>query len=169
MLGKNTILILFVIVGLASCKDDGTSTDMAPEISFNSIDLIKTSDGFDSLMYIRFDFSDVNGDLGLRDGDTTGDFRGFNDLEIEFDEKLNGMYQPLKNRFTGNPANYHQRIPNLTPTGKNKEISGTISVLFEVNANEIYADTVAFRLRIFDRNFNPSNEISQTDIALNQR
>ncbi len=119
-------------------------------------------------MYIKFWYEDKDGDLGLADDDTTGRFRGANNLMISFREKNNGVYTPLLNRINGEPANFNQRIPNLTPTGKNKEISGSISVSFGVDPNEIYADSIEFDLYILDRNFNESNVIEVTDVILVQ-
>lgn len=119
-------------------------------------------------MYITFSYEDKDGDLGLSDTDTSGAFRGANNLIINFREKNNGVYTPLVNQISGLPADFDQRIPNLTPTGKNKEISGTISISFSVDPNEIYADTIEFDLHIVDRMFNESNVIEVSDVSLAQ-
>ena len=52
------------------------------------------------------------------------------------------------------------RIPNLTPEGTNKAISGEIQdTLFVYNFNSIY-DTIMFEAYIIDRALNESNSIS---------
>ncbi|MBO6516501.1 MAG: hypothetical protein JJ975_08105 [Bacteroidia bacterium] len=148
--------------------NDGASGNFAPIIELQEIELVKNDTGRDSLLFIHFTYEDKDGNLGLSDSDTSGAFRGANNLMINFREKNNGVYTPLLNRISGLPANFNQRIPNLTPTGKNKEISGTISVSFGVDPNEIYADTIAFDLYIEDRSFNQSNVIEATDVVLVQ-
>lgn len=161
------ISVVYFTVVLSSCSsDDGKS--YAPVISFDEVELVKTDGGRDSLMYIRFSYEDKDGDLGLSDADTVGPYNGANNLFISFEEKKDGVYSPLLNQISGEPANFDQRIPNLTPTGKNKEISGSISVVFGVDPNEIYADTVAFSLYIEDRAFNQSNIIEVSDVILVQ-
>ncbi|MFT5723297.1 MAG: hypothetical protein ACI9JN_000406 [Bacteroidia bacterium] len=148
---------------------NGDIGNYAPTIGLESLDLLKTESGKDSLMFIRFWYEDKDGDLGLADSDTNDQFRGFNNLLINFKEKINGVYSPLLIKNTTIPANFNQRIPDLTPTGKNKEISGSISVSFGIDPNEIHADTIEFDLQIVDRSFNKSNIISKSDVALEQQ
>ena len=114
-------------------------------------------------------YEDKDGNLGLSDADTTDQFRGFNNLHINFREKLNGVYKELMIKNTTIPTDFDQRIPDLTPTGKNKEISGSITVSFAVDPNEIHADTVEFDLKIIDRLFNESNIIGMSDVSLRQQ
>lgn len=138
-------------------------------IGLEEVELVKTEDGFDSLMYIHFWYEDKDGDIGLDDSDTLPPFRGVNNLIIDFQEKTNGQYQPLTIKNTNIPVDFDQRIPSLTPSGKNKEISGSMSISFGVDANEIHADTVSFQLYIVDRAFNESNIIDVSDLALKQK
>ncbi len=150
-----------------ACSDD-IATNYSPSIGLEEVEVVKKMSGTDSLLLIRFWYEDKDGDLGLRDGDTTNEFKGFNNLIINFREKRNGAYVPLTLKNTNIPVNFNQRIPNLTPTGKNKEISGSMTVSFGVDPNEIHADTVEFDLKIIDRNFNESNIIEATDVSLIQ-
>ncbi|MCB9262075.1 MAG: hypothetical protein H6607_06845 [Flavobacteriales bacterium] len=142
--------------------------DAAPTIEYKGYELEKTATGFDSLLYINFDYGDKDGNLGLGTNDTMGAFKGFNNLNIKFFEKKNGIYIPMEDAF-GSVPDFSQRIPNLTPTGKNKEIQGSMRVSFGVNSLEIAADTLKFELYIVDRNFNESNRISASDIVLLQK
>lgn len=162
------VSLLFILINGLGCTDSDNKS-YAPEIGLEAVQRIEASDGFDSLLIVSFWYEDKDGDLGLSDSDTTDQFRGFNNLVINFREKKNGVYEPLLIKNTSIPADFDQRIPNLTPTGKNKEISGSIAVSFGVDPNEIHADTVEFDLRIVDRAFNESNVISETNIALNQK
>jgi hypothetical protein len=162
-----TTVFLMVLLFLGSCGEENVG-EYAPVISLNEVEIVKKSDGSDSLLVIRFDYEDKDGDLGLDDGDTTGVFRGMNNLIINFEEKINGKYEALMDPTRTQEANYHQRFPNLTPTGKNKNITGTMAVMFSVSPNEIYADTLAFDLHIVDRKLNQSNFIRVTDVTLVQ-
>ena len=153
---------------MIGCQDND-DTNYAPEIGLEGVDIVPRSDGFDSLLLIQFWYEDKDGDLGLSDSDTTDKFRGFNNLHVNFREKRNGVYETLMIKNTSIPADFDQRIPDLTPTGKNKEISGSITVSFAVDPNEIHADTVEFDLKIIDRAFNESNIIESSDISLRQQ
>jgi hypothetical protein len=159
------LISLFVISGCG----DGDIGNYAPKIGLEAVDIIEAKSGMDSLLVIRFWYEDKDGDLGLADSDTTDQFRGFNNLIINFREKQNGVYSQLLIKNTSIPADFNQRIPDLTPTGKNKEISGSIAVSFGVDPNEIHADTVEFDLKIVDRSFNESNIIGQSGVALKQQ
>ncbi len=152
---------------LTSCGEEITG-EYAPVITLNEVEIVKKKDDSDSLLVIRFDYEDLDGDLGLNDDDTTGAFRGMNNLIINFEEKVNGKYEALLDPTRTVEANYHQRFPSLTPTGKNKKINGTMAVMFSISPNEIYADTLAFDLHIIDRNLNQSNFIRVTDVTLVQ-
>jgi hypothetical protein len=158
----------FILTILFGCgdKDD---TNYAPAIGLEGVDIIERNDGYDSLLLIHFWYEDKDGNLGLSDADTTDQFRGFTNLHINFREKLNGVYKALMIKNTTIPTDFDQRIPDLTPTGKNKEISGSITVSFAVDPNEIHADTVEFDLKIIDRLFNESNIIGMSDVSLRQQ
>lgn len=160
------VLVTFILI--TSCGD-GDIGSYAPVIGLESVEIVEANAGYDSLLLIRFWYEDKDGDLGLSDSDTSDQFRGFNNLVINFRAKSNGEYSPLLIKNTSIPADFDQRIPNLTPTGKNKEISGSVTVSFGVDPNEIHADTVEFDLKIVDRAFNESNIISSSDVSLKQQ
>ena len=152
---------------VAGCADDKI-IDPIPKITFDGIEIIKNAQDTDSLLYINFNYEDEDGDLGLEDSDTSGAFRGMNNLVINFYEKNLGIYTPLLIPGTAEEAQFSQRFPSLTPTGKNKDITGAMSVLFAINALEIYADTISFDLYIIDRKLNESNLIEVSDVHLIQ-
>lgn len=162
-----TSLLVLIFVGLG-CGDSDIG-NYAPIIGLESVDVVKANSGYDSLLLIRFWYEDKDGDLGLSDSDTSDQFKGFNNLIINFRAKKNGTYSPLLIKSTTIPADFDQRIPNLTPTGKNKEISGSVTVSFGLDPNEIHADTVEFDLKIVDRSFNESNIIGMSDVTLEQQ
>ncbi|MFT7592533.1 MAG: hypothetical protein ACI9UJ_002471, partial [bacterium] len=162
------IVAILALITTYSCGD-GDIGNYAPVIGLEGVDIVKRQDGLDSLLLIHFWYEDKDGDLGLSDSDTTDQFRGFNNLEVNFQEKRNGVYEPLLIKGTSVPADFDQRIPNLTPTGKNKEISGSITISFSVDPNELHADTVEFDLKIIDRSFNESNIIGKSNVALQQQ
>lgn len=162
------LLAILALFTTYSCGD-GDIGNYAPVIGLEGVGIVKREGGLDSLLLIHFWYQDKDGDLGLSDGDTTDLFRGFNNLQIDFFEKQNGIYKPLVIKGTSIPADFDQRIPNLTPTGKNKEISGSITVSFSVDPNELHADTVEFNLHIIDRAFNESNIIGMSNVALQQQ
>ncbi|MBL4753137.1 MAG: hypothetical protein JKY52_06025 [Flavobacteriales bacterium] len=146
-----------LIAGLTSCLEGSQFPD-EPEIEFistvftDSVDLL----GNQSFIgIITLGFTDGDGDIGIRQGDTTKNMFVF---QVGID---NGQNQA--------PTNLSYGIPFVTPSGQNKNIKGEIDV--EINIpnpliNPYPYDSVFFEIYIEDRGKNQSNMITTPSIWL---
>ena len=163
-------LILLVIAGLGSCKkvEKFPTTPWIEYQSFTSI-YNPALELYDRGV-LQFYFEDGDGDIGLNSGDTFPPFNAsseyYYNLIITYFEMQNGelkevpitWYNPQTEQY--DTLTQSARIPNLTPQGINKAISGEIQdTLFIYNFNSVY-DTIRFDAYIIDRALNESNIIS---------
>tara|TARA_B110000503_G_scaffold26813_1_gene42398 strand:- start:4891 stop:5463 length:573 start_codon:yes stop_codon:yes gene_type:complete len=129
-----------------------------PEIALVSFDL-----QLNGSRELIIQFSDGDGDLGLSQGDTVPPFCA----TCEFHQNLHCDYQEWRNEewfeITLDPnagqIPFYYRVPVAEPTGQNPALNGTISVDMPTwHLSSIY-DSVRFRITLFDRSLNASNEI----------
>jgi hypothetical protein len=163
------VLIILLTGGLA-CKKVKKFPDI-PRIEYMGFEKIYNPD---LELYDRgvlsFSYEDGDGDIGLNSGDTMPPFDPNSEyhynLIITFFEMQNGQltevpilwFNPETEEF--DTLSLSARIPNLTPSGINKSISGEIyDTLFIYNFNSSY-DTIQFEAYIIDRALNKSNTIS---------
>lgn len=119
---------------------------------------------------LQFSFEDGDGDIGLNSNDTFPPFNAnsqyYYNLIITYFEMQNGelvevpilWFNPQTEQY--DTLSLSSRIPNLTPDGVNKAISGEIfDTLFIYNFNSQF-DTIKFDAYIIDRALNESNSIS---------
>jgi hypothetical protein len=78
----------------------------------------------------------------------------------------NGNLLPVYFPGTTDTNDFNQRIPNLTPTGRNKRISGTLDIRLQANKNYLYPDTIICEVQIADRALHLSNAVSTGKIGL---
>ena len=164
------ILLIFLF---SSCvkKDEYSNI---PNISFNKIEQYKDVNGDDSLLRVFIDYSDGDGDIGLDSSNTESIFGikspYYYNLLVDFYDVVGGVESK---RTFNNPADtfsyykdtvhFHQRIKNITPAGKNKSISGTITmdILYLPLAFLTPAiEKSKFTFQLVDRKINKSNIIS---------
>ncbi len=161
---------MLLVCTFESCKDDDLAKNDPPSIEFLKYDLIKDNQEKDSILIIKFSFKDQNGDFGLSKSDTLAPYdpgspNQFN-LWVDMYNLDLGTPEILKQKGSNDPINLNQRIPNLTPEGKNKEISGEISVHFDASELVLYPSKIQCNLIVLDRALNQSNQISTGPIDL---
>lgn len=104
-------------------------------------------------------FTDGDGDLGLKESDTTGNFSSsqkyYYNLFMEYYHYENGAW--VKPDLNG--VNFYYRIPYLTPEGQNKALKGSINIDIEHVFYFPNVDSVKFEVYIADRALNESNLI----------
>lgn len=71
------ISLIFLVLILTSCFESETFTD-APQIEFNSVLFVDVDDGGQDSLYISFDFTDENGDIGLSSDENEPPYHSFN-------------------------------------------------------------------------------------------
>lgn len=162
-------LILFIL-GVMSCKKV-EKFPIVPHIEFLGFEKIYNPDlEIYDRGVISFSFEDGDGDIGLNSGDTFPPFNADSEyhynLIITYYEMQNGelnevpilWYNPQTEKY--DTLSLSARIPDLTPQGINKAISGEVyDTLFIYNFNSDF-DTIKFEAYIFDRALHPSNIIA---------
>lgn len=133
--------------------------------------MLKNTSNKDSIIELLIYFEDGDGDIGLSEADTTPPFNFgspfFHNLPIKYLVDDGGDFKELINPTNGNPyGNNHQRVPVLTPAGKNKTISGTINVKLAANPLNTKPQRVKFEIRLMDRQLNMSNTITTEPLSL---
>jgi hypothetical protein len=166
------LLVLPLCVLFFSCQDENIVPGV-PILSFESYDLVRTDSGDrDSLLIITLNYEDSDGDLGLTDADTTapydtGRYR-FN-LWVDIVDMSTGTPEPIYIVGTTRLRNFDKRLPDLTPTGKDKFIRGNFKVTYTVNQLAIYPDVIRVEAQLLDRALNKSEVVRIDRIELDQQ
>lgn len=173
-MGRHSNIILFVLIllffGIVSCKKV-EKFPIIPYIEYLGFEKIYNPDlNLYDRGVLSFSFQDGDGDIGLNSGDTLPPFNAASEyhynLIITYFEMQNGIltevpitwYNPQTEQY--DTLTLSARIPNLTPRGINKAISGEIyDTLFIYNFNSDF-DTIMFEAQIYDRALHESNVIS---------
>ncbi|MEN8929492.1 MAG: hypothetical protein ABF258_05840 [Flavobacteriales bacterium] len=157
------IAVIFVLV-LSSCLKP-EEYPLEPIIEFERF--VATGDIGDLVI----SFTDGDGDIGLQESDTTGDFRSDNffhhNLFVEYYEKDDALGWVKGKTLAGDDIEFLYRIPYLTPSGKNKALKGEINVKIEpiyYNPFSTESDTIKYRITLADRSLNVSNVVESSTI-----
>jgi hypothetical protein len=150
---------------VSSCAPSENQFTIEPKIELESVIQHKDVLGKDSVIQLNISYSDADGDIGLSDTDTLPPFNFssefYHNLPIKFlVMNLAGQFDELKDPSSNEPYGYqHERIPNLTPPGKYKSISGVLSI--NLTANPLFSEPkrVKFEIVLLDRALNVSNTI----------
>ena len=145
-----------LFVPLAGCLPEPNFPD-EPVIEFQSFEL--TSDGGRELV---IQFSDGDGNVGLGQNDTLPPFcptcEFHQNLKCEYQEWRNEEWVEIALNPDAGQIPFYYRVPQATPTGQNQSQNGTIAVAMNSwYLNSAY-DSVRFRIVLYDRDLNASNE-----------
>jgi|688.fasta_scaffold27922_6 hypothetical protein len=141
-------LIFLFSIGLFSCSSD-SNLDPKPKIVFKSL----TTEPDSSFLILGF--TDGDGDIGLSQNDTAGEFR-YNCF-IDIYRQTNGQW--VKQEFW---IPYYYRVPVLKKTKKDKPLEGDIVIElldFPPDLATPEIDTLKAVIFIKDRAQNKSNEV----------
>lgn len=142
------VLTALFLLPVMSCKKK-EPLDPKPEITFKSLSTLPDS----SVLVLGF--TDGDGDIGLTQSDTAGDFR-YNCF-IDIYRQTNGVWE--KQEFW---IPYYYRIPMLKKTAKEKPLEGDIVLElldFPPDLATLGRDTLKAVIYIKDRAQNKSNEV----------
>ena len=118
----------------------------------------------DSLGFVKFGFTDGDGDLGLNQADTLDQFAQgqpyYYNLFIRYFEKQNGEYVEVVP-----PLPFHVRFNRLTAVGGNGALEGQMDVGVVARPGTIY-DTIRYEMYIVDRALQHSDTIVTPDIVM---
>lgn len=129
-----------------------------PAIEYRSFELI-TGGGRELVL----GFTDGDGNVGLAQRDTFPPFcatcEHHQNLKCEYQELRNGAWVEITLNPDAGQIPFHYRVPPAAPTGQNPSQNGTIAV--EMNSWYLNSefDTLRFRVTLYDRDLNPSNEV----------
>lgn len=156
----NTKIHLFVAISilamLSSCiKEDHYPIE--PAIKFAGFGVIKDVNKKDSVGILTVSYTDGDGDIGLYKSDTVEPYR-YN-YYLRFFQLKNG--ETIEILPVDTSVSFNGRIPLLTPVGRNKNISGEISMFMDLYyARPLFLkDTVDIKFEVFikDRALHNSN------------
>lgn len=171
--GNFSVLFLFgLLLMFQGCKKSDFNFSEVPLIELKNINIIQSPDGFDSTIIFNISYQDGNGDIGYNETDTFAPFNFgsyfFNNLHIDYFEQKNGVLSPILIPPGGEVLNFSDRLPWLTPTGKQKSIKGNIEMRLSANPYPgIKPDSVVYKIILSDRALHKSNEVSSPVLSLN--
>ncbi len=166
-------IVITVVVG--SCRKLETFP-IEPEITFvDFVLLMNTQTGITERGVIKFNYTDGDGDLGLRSKDTLPPFHSSGDyyynMIIRYFEQQNGEFVEVPIVVWNNETQqydtltFNSRFPWLTPIGGNLNIKGLFQdTVYVYNPLSDY-DTIMFKVSIYDRALHLSNEIETPPIV----
>jgi hypothetical protein len=154
---SKVIFYALLVLKFHGCSDTQFSDSPIPSLEIiEAVSLPHPVLSRDSIINLRFSYSDGDGDLGIKDSDTLA----ANDFTIRFFEIKNGIETPFLIPLTEDTLNFNQRFPYLTPSGRNKSIKGEILIEIPINPYPGYNPvTVIFKSILTDRAGNKSNEV----------
>lgn len=172
MFPVSKLSVLLVLLMVLSCSKEETGSEI-PSISYSGYEKFQNGLGKDSLLVIRFNFEDGNGDIGYTEADTNSPFRigepYFYNLHNDFYGKMNGAKLYYIDGFSNDTIRYNQRLQSITPEGKYKGISGSMELRVDFSLlllNGYSPDKVQLELWLNDRALNESNRILTPEIDL---
>ncbi|MGM0612467.1 MAG: hypothetical protein ACQESM_03035 [Bacteroidota bacterium] len=161
---KNILTYGFVLLSgillLTSCTEE-EDYPIEPKIEFENFKKINN----DSTGIITLSFTDGDGDIGLKDSDTTDPYTGeyFYNFFLYIFEKNNGQYDSVETDIP-----FHGRIPELEGVQEGESIKGEIDIEVDIYSMDIFipADSVVFDIYIVDRALHHSNTVRSPLIIL---
>ena len=175
MRNKSLISGLFMVsvLGLMlSCNGGKDTIPSPPTLDLKGIYPFNSGFGYDSFVEVEVAFSDADGDIGLEDSDTlfpfgTRDPAHYN-LLVNYQDKKNGLWRYPMNPLLGatDTLVLHQRLKNMTPSGRNKGIHGNLTVVIPARPYQYRGDSVRYEIQLMDRALHRSNKIITPAIFL---
>tara|TARA_B100000768_G_C11279989_1_gene377991 strand:+ start:3092 stop:3604 length:513 start_codon:yes stop_codon:yes gene_type:complete len=144
-------------LGLQSCLPEPNLPDN-PLIEFHSFDLNATGG-----RELIIGFTDGDGDIGLAQWDTLApDFCStceyHYNLKCEYQELQDGNWVEFNLDPEAGQIPFYYRVPPAIPTGDNPALNGTIAIAMNSWTLISPYDSIRFRITLFDRSLNESNE-----------
>jgi len=164
---RKVIAIIFLLSGglfVLSCKKIKEPDPGPPVISYKEFVIVSETEA-----YLHFNFTDPDGDLGLKNSDTTGAFAFgsiyYNDFHMRFQFKnVQGNYidSVWVDPFVGNTDSGFvlYRIPFIENRSRDKSLTGEVIIKmagFRPASNKKY---FRYNFYIYDRAHNKSNVVT---------
>jgi len=169
--GFHIFLLFFLISILTACPEPKKYPD-EPQIQFEQVQLKDTFDllgNTNKLYKLKFGIIDGDGDIGLKESDSTGiydpDSLYSNNLFTTLYEVVNGDSIKID---SSKQRNF--RVPYVEPQGQNKTLIADIiiDIIFSYDGDgNLPYDSIYFNFYIVDRKLNKSNIQSTPVLNLN--
>jgi hypothetical protein len=148
----STFLTSFLL--FSSCQKPSNASPI-PIISFNSFQSTGANSGI-----LRINFTDGDGDIGYPSQDPSAQ----PDLWVTF-----LYYDYASQKFISTDVNFMYNVPYLTPSGKDKSVSGIIETAMSPYYDKLYFSTLdslhlEFQIYLLDRAGHKSNVITSREI-----
>jgi hypothetical protein len=157
---------------LCACKGGKYTIPSSPQLFHEGIYVFNSGFGYDSFVEVALRFEDADGDIGLNESDTMYPFgmgqpAQYN-LLVYYQDKKGQQWQYAKNPLLGvnDTLVLHQRIGNITPSGKNKAIQGNLTLVIPARPYTYRGDSVRFEIQLMDRALHRSKKILTPAIFL---
>ena len=150
------LVILFALVFSFGCKKEDPEPS-PPVITFVDANISSSN----SSAIVRFDFLDMDGDLGLYQDENTGEQE--HNIFVDYYEKVNGVWSlksPIISQNMADTFGLNLRFPFLENESQ-RTLQGDIMLDLLFNFN---ADTFRYDIYIKDRAFQKSNVITTSDL-----
>jgi hypothetical protein len=149
-------LLIPLFAGLTGCIQE-EQYPLKPQIEFGGFVTLRDISGKDSIAAITISYTDGDGNIGLFAWDTVEPLK-YN-FYLKFMQYINNQlveFKPADSTIT-----FNARIPLLTPSGRNRNIKGEITMSLELYfaRNMLQTDTIAFEIYIKDRTLLESNVV----------
>ncbi len=159
-------VVVFLMFG---CEPPEKLSDL-PEIKFKDFIMTDTVDELDNPIKrgeLKFSIVDGDGDIGLKESDTTGayhpDSTYYHNLFINLYEMIDGEFQEIELKIP-----HYYRTPFIEEReGQNKSLKAEIKVDFQYSSNFFKHDTIRYSFYIVDRALHRSNTEYTPYILLN--
>ena len=162
------ISFLFCFIFIKCAKQ--SIVNPVPKITYQGYSKIPYQNfSTDSLIFIKLEFEDGDGNMGLNINDSAHPFRigdeYYHNVFVEYMAGKNGVYNYVVNG--PDTINYNDRITNIEPDTRNKSISGFMTIKIEPIIGAIVPDSIKLNIYIVDRALNKSNKVSTGAIPVN--
>ena len=156
--GQISFGIALAAVTWSGCLPDPAYPD-EPQLTFVSFD--EAVGGGRELV---LEFSDGDGDFGLDQADTLApDFCAtcphHQNLHCEYEAFEDGEWGWIPLDPAQGQVPFYYRVPRVEPSGSNPALHGTIAIDMPTWHLNTGADSMRFRITVWDRSLNPSNEV----------
>lgn len=182
------LLVALFLITFLSCRKPKVYPDN-PIITFKDFVILKNSQGLDESGKLTISFTDGDGDIGLRAGDTIAPYDTCSIYQFNFFikifEKRNGVFRQFVFKKNFNPcvfqdlyqvcnpvfstlldSTYNATLKDITPEGKSKALNGDLELDIPFLIPCVTSDTIKFQIQIVDRALRWSNMVESLEYII---
>lgn len=161
-------LTALLVIFFLSCEEIENYPNK-PQVKFKKMVFVNGYDALDNpvkLGTFTFKLIDGDGDVGLKESDTSGPYQRdsiyYYNLYMTLFKKEQGEFKEVKTE-----VDHNFRLPYVEPKGQNNTVQATVEVEITYPIDQFPYDTVAYEFYFFDRALRKSNVEFTGDIPVN--